>query len=94
MPLDRLLYLFVAMAGSFMLGYQIYAWRCRKKYSVFRHIKTGGLYVVLYTGKFESTNTPCVIYTRLDTLSDPEPWARDYDEFHDGRFTYVATITR
>lgn len=63
-----------------------------KRLRVFRHNKTGTHYVVLYCGRLESSTAPCVIYTAVAELDDPQPWVREYNEFFDGRFTQIGYI--
>lgn len=48
-----------------------------------RHVKTGGLYMVIYTTAFiEKTMTRAVVYQGMDG----QVWVRPCSEFHDGRF--------
>lgn len=51
----------------------------------YRHVRSGHLYEILYTGLNERTLTPVVIYRRVNTV-DSTVWVRDYAEFFDGRF--------
>lgn len=53
------------------------------KGSVWRHVKTGKVYAVIGRCRLEATNRPGVLYTRPE---DGTVWARDADEFLDGRF--------
>lgn len=63
-----------------------------RRYEVYRHYK-GGTYAVLYTGRTEHDDKKCVIYCPVLQLDNPIPWVREYNEFHDGRFEYIGTIT-
>lgn len=62
----------------------------KRKYPLYRHVKSGREYAVLNYGKFESNGKRCVIYAPVDSLKNPEPWVRDYDEFFDGRFIKLS----
>lgn len=65
----------------------------KRRYTVYRHKKTGGHYAVLFIGKLESDSSTCIIYAPVDELDSPTPWVRDYNEFFDGRFEFIGTIT-
>ena len=69
----------------------------RRDYPVWRHVKTDTEYAVISTGVLEATQETCVIYTRLNergsALGTGHVWVRGYNEFHDGRFVSVRTIT-
>ena len=56
--------------------------------TLWRHIKSGGVYLTVGSCRLEKTGQPAVLYRH------PEPenstvWARDMDEFLDGRFERV-----
>lgn len=51
---------------------------------LYRHLKTQGVYVVLFDNAIlEANDTPCVVYQGIDT---DRVWIRPSAEFHDGRF--------
>ncbi|MEO0678848.1 MAG: DUF1653 domain-containing protein [Pseudomonadota bacterium] len=52
--------------------------------SVWRHVKSGGRYMVIGYCWLEATAQPAVLYARDEPES--EIWARDAAEFLDGRF--------
>lgn len=54
-------------------------------YSRWRHAKTHHDYIIIGECRLESTSAPAYLYVRAD---DPAgiPWAREKDEFLDGRF--------
>lgn len=56
---------------------------------IYRHIKTGGYYYVLYEGFLEWDLTPVVIYRNTDPNKDQRVWVRKKEEFYDGRFERV-----
>lgn len=58
---------------------------------VWRHNKTGRLYVITGHCMIESTATIAVRYQALNHDESPE-WVRPELEFHDGRFTPVRVI--
>lgn len=47
------------------------------------HVKSQRLYMIVGTCRLEATNTPAFLYRNDD---DGIVWARDMDEFLDGRF--------
>lgn len=53
-----------------------------------RHRKTGGLYDVVGSALDERTERPLVLYRSLE---DGRTWARDAEQFHDGRFVDLST---
>ena len=53
--------------------------------SVWRHNKTNHRYVIVGECRLEHSNAPAFLYTRID-VPDGIVWARDRDEFLDGRF--------
>lgn len=55
--------------------------------SIWRHVKTGKVYSVVGTCRLEATNSPAVLYASPD--DGGVVWARDMDEFLDGRFERV-----
>ena len=52
-----------------------------------RHIKSGGMYTVLGMCRLEHNGCPACLYQGLDGVV----WARDKDEFLDGRFEPLPT---
>ena len=57
---------------------------------IFRHKKSGGLYVVLDDEiRIEATNSRGVLYK---SLMDGTKWVRPYSEFHDGRFEKLNSM--
>jgi hypothetical protein len=56
---------------------------------IYKHIKTGGYYRVLYEGVMESDLTPVVIYRNVDPNADTRVWVRNKADFYDGRFEKV-----
>ena len=52
------------------------------------HLKSGHIYVVTGECLLEATAKPGVLYRRVN-LPDAPLWARDKDEFLDGRFAPV-----
>jgi hypothetical protein len=55
--------------------------------SVWQHMKSGHVYSVIGTCRLEATNAPAVLYARPE---DGFVWARDMDEFLDGRFARIS----
>lgn len=53
--------------------------------SIWRHVKTGGLYRLLRVGKLEACQTPVAVYVGVDAAV----WVRPCNEFFDGRFEEV-----
>jgi hypothetical protein len=51
-----------------------------------RHVKSGGLYVVLFEGKLEKDCSNVVIYRG----QDGNIWVRPSNEFYDGRFEVLC----
>lgn len=60
----------------------------RKPYSGMkvRHVKSGGVYVVVTVGLVEATLAPVVIYRDIVAHTT---WVRPVDEFCDGRFVGI-----
>ena len=57
---------------------------------LFKHEKTGHLYVVIAHCILESTTKPGILYQRsINGVPMGPIWARDASEFYDGRFTPV-----
>lgn len=53
-------------------------------FNIWRHKKTGGLYIILDEDAIiEKTLERATIYR---SLSDNRTWIRPFEEFHDGRF--------
>lgn len=52
----------------------------------YRHIKTGGIYVVMCNATRESDGELMVVYRNVDT---GDRWVRPASEFNDGRFERV-----
>lgn len=64
--------------------------------TLWRHLKTGNIYVIVGPCQMEATWTPGVLYRRADdrdALSPMGPIARDRSEFCDGRFQPVEIDT-
>jgi hypothetical protein len=57
---------------------------------LWRHVKTGHDYVILGQCRLEATNRPGILYRRVNG-EDVMTWARDEEEFCDGRFIPVST---
>lgn len=53
--------------------------------SRWRHVKTGREYTIIGKCRLEGTNTPAYLYVGEDGIA----WARDMDEFLDGRFVKI-----
>lgn len=54
--------------------------------TIWRHKKTRRVYVVMGQCRLEATNAPGLLYR---SAQDGTTWARDLDEFLDGRFEPV-----
>lgn len=54
------------------------------------HVKTGHLYIVVGECWLEATNAPAVLYHRAGGVGPT--WARDREEFLDGRFAQVSGV--
>lgn len=58
--------------------------------SLWRHLKTGHLYVIVGECRIEATMEPAYLYARVDEKTRAKefgaPWARPKDEFLDGHF--------
>ena len=59
--------------------------------TVWKHIKTGGTYTVVGNCQLEATNRPAVLY--VSTNGDGRTWARDLEEFMDGRFVRLQQLS-
>jgi len=57
--------------------------------SVWRHKKTGSVYTIIGACRLEHSNAPAYLY-RLAHDPDGITWARDMDEFLDGRFEKIT----
>ncbi len=53
--------------------------------SLWTHLKTAQLYVVIGFCRLEASNKTAVLYQPVNAACN-YPWARDLDEFLDGRF--------
>lgn len=51
----------------------------------YRHVKTGGLYQVLFDAFLERDVSHVVVYMAADGTI----WVRPWEEFHDGRFVAI-----
>lgn len=60
--------------------------------SAWRHQRTGGVYIVMGYCRIEATARPAVLYASVKGDTDM-PWARDAEEFTDGRFRRVMAMT-
>lgn len=58
----------------------------RRKHASHRHLKTGGLYVLLCRGLLEKNKTDVVVYQGVITGI---VWVRPAVEFDDGRFEQI-----
>jgi hypothetical protein len=54
------------------------------KGQVWKHLKSGGIYSIVGHCQLEATNRPAVLYASVS--GDGRTWARDEEEFMDGRF--------
>lgn len=61
--------------------------------SLWKHKKTGHVYVVIGHCQIEATNQPGVLYTPVWATSAPTVWARPTLQFMDGRFETWAAPT-
>ncbi len=58
---------------------------------IYRHKKSGGLYVILERGLLESTKEPVIIYREVQKDgSYGEIWVRPMKDFFDGRFEHFS----
>lgn len=55
---------------------------------LYKHLKSGNLYVIVGCGFIESTCEMAVIYQRYDSSDVPVTWIRPSSEFFDGRFEF------
>jgi hypothetical protein len=59
--------------------------------NLFRHKKTGRIYILLMTANMEADGTHVCIYQRLDhQTKDDITWVRPATEFFDGRFEQLG----
>lgn len=57
---------------------------------IYRHKKTGGLYVVIDEDiTIEETGERGILYR---SLQDGRKWVRSYKKFHDGRFEALNSV--
>lgn len=56
--------------------------------TIWKHIKSGETYAIVGNCLLEATNSPAVLYA--STIGDGRVWARDLDEFMDGRFVLCS----
>lgn len=56
-------------------------------FGIYRHVKTGGLYLLLGDCLIESDKTMAIIYKSLE---DGQVWVRPTKDFFDGRFELVG----
>lgn len=59
---------------------------------VYKHLKSGGIYAIVGHCQLEATNRPAVLYA--STVGDSKIWARDLEEFMDGRFVPVSMVSQ
>ncbi len=55
--------------------------------NTYKHVKTGGIYTIEGECRLEATNRPAILYRGKDGVL----WARDKEEFFDGRFIPIPT---
>jgi hypothetical protein len=58
------------------------------KGTIWLHLKSGKKYVIIGMCRLEATNAPAYLYTSIEDES--VVWARDMDEFLDGRFENIS----
>ena len=58
--------------------------------TTWKHVKTGGVYSIVGSCQLEATDRPAILY-RSAKGAGPI-WARDYEEFMDGRFLLMVHI--
>lgn len=58
--------------------------------TVYKHLRTGGLYSVVAVGTHVKTKECLVTYV---ALADGAVWVRNYEQFMDGRFEEVKEVT-
>ena len=63
--------------------------RAPKPGTIWLHARTKNYYVVTGLCQLDATNKPAVLYLPMDG-SGGRPWARDVDEFLDGRFLNIV----
>lgn len=54
-------------------------------YQRWKHERSGYTYIIVGVCRLEATNRPAYLYTQIEQ-PDGIVWARDMDEFLDGRF--------
>jgi hypothetical protein len=59
------------------------------KGEIYRHVKTGGLYVILGDALIEDGAVCSIVY---QSLADGQVWVRPTKEFFDGRFTKESAV--
>jgi len=59
--------------------------------SLWTHRKTAHIYVVIGECQLEATNRPAVLYRQINHPDGGKLWARDRDEFLDGRFEWFES---
>lgn len=57
---------------------------------LYRHVKTGGYYVVIAIGRNEATLDEVVVYKKYRTHNLQNTWVRRKNEFEDGRFEEIV----
>lgn len=57
---------------------------------IWKHLKSGGRYVVLGDCLLEASNTPAILYRKVNPSVGDPTWARCAEEFMDGRFVRVT----
>ena len=58
--------------------------------TVWRHEKSGGVYVIVGSCQLEATNEPAYLYKAVHTVDTAPIWARSCAEFLDGLFTQLV----
>lgn len=59
--------------------------------SLWTHLKTAHIYVVVGECQLEATNKPAVLYRQVNHPDGGKVWARDLAEFMDGRFEWFVS---
>jgi len=60
--------------------------------TLWQHLKTKHIYIILHNGIIEANMMRAVIYRRLNNDDDPTVWIRPTTEFMDGRFEYTEAV--
>jgi len=55
----------------------------------YKHLKTGKVYILMFTAYMEGDRQHVVVYRRLGGNDATETWVRPADEFFDGRFALI-----